>query len=273
VAALFMVMTKVGAYAILRIYTLVFGADAGAVANVAAPWVAPAAVATLVLGAAGVLASRTLLGLVCFAVVWSMGSLLVALGLFDTAGVTAGLYYLVHSTIAGAALFLLADLVGRRRGAAADRLVPTPPLPNNDLFSGLFFAAAIAMTGLPPLSGFLGKLLILDATRPSPAAVWLWGVLLATSLMVILGFARAGSVLFWKTTPASASLEARPARIKRTPVGVCVALLVASALLAAFAGPLTRSFAATAEQVFDTAAYVRAVLPAPAAASLSWRRP
>ncbi len=58
-----MIMTKVGAYAILRVYTLVFGADAGAVANVAAPWVLPAAVASLVLGAAGVLASRTLLGL------------------------------------------------------------------------------------------------------------------------------------------------------------------------------------------------------------------
>lgn len=269
VAALFMVMTKVGAYAILRVYTLVFGADAGAVANVAAPWVLPAAVATLVLGAIGVLASRTLLGLICFAVVWSMGSLLVALGLFDPAGVAAGLYYLVHSTVAGAALFLLADMLGRR-GGAADRLVPTPPLPNHDLFAGLFFAAAIAMTGLPPLSGFLGKLLILDATRLSPAAAWLWAALLATSLMVILGFARAGSVLFWKTLPAPAATNRRPARIKRTPVAVCAALLVATASLAAFAGPLTRNFAATAEQIFDTTAYVRAVLPAPSAASLSF---
>jgi multicomponent K+:H+ antiporter subunit D len=268
VAALFMIMTKVGAYSILRVYTLVFGAEAGAVANVAAPWLLPAAVASLVLGAVGVLAARNLLGLVCFAVVWSMGSLLVALGLFDPAGTAAGLYYLVHSTLAGAVLFLLADLLARRRGGAADRLVPAPPLPHHQLFAGLFFAAAIAMTGLPPLSGFLGKLLILDATRASPAVAWLWGALLVTSLMVILGFARAGSVLFWKTAPGPSELP-RPLALPRVPVAVCVVLLAATAALAVFAGPLTQTFAATARQTFDAAAYVRAVLPPPSAAQLS----
>jgi multicomponent K+:H+ antiporter subunit D len=117
-----MIMTKVGAYSILRVYTLVFGADAGAVAHVAVPWVIPAALATLAVGAAGVLASPTILGLACFSVVWSMGSLLLALGLFDIPGVTAGLYYLVHSTLIGVALFLLADLLTQQRGSFGDQL-------------------------------------------------------------------------------------------------------------------------------------------------------
>jgi NADH:ubiquinone oxidoreductase subunit 2 (subunit N) len=102
-AAMFMIMTKVGAYAIIRVYGLVFGAGAGPLALAAAPFVLPAALATLVLGTVGLVGSRTLRDLSAFAVIASMGTLLVALGLFDTGGLAAGLYYLAHSTLAGAA--------------------------------------------------------------------------------------------------------------------------------------------------------------------------
>jgi multicomponent K+:H+ antiporter subunit D len=270
-AALFMIMTKVGAYAILRVYTLVFGADAGAVAQVAAPWVIPAALATLAIGAAGVLASQTFLSLACFSVVWSMGSLLVALGLFDLDGVTAGLYYLVHSTLVGAALFLLADVISEHRGRLADRLVPGPLLAGATRLAALFFIAAIAMTGLPPLSGFLGKLFILDASRVSPAGACIWAFVLGTSLAVILGFARAGSTVFWREAPAGDTPRSAPKRPVALPVAVCASLLGTTALLAAFAGPITRELDTTARQVFDTQAYVRAVLPSTAPVALSGR--
>jgi multicomponent K+:H+ antiporter subunit D len=268
-AALFMLMTKVGAYSILRVYTQVFGTDAGAAANIAVPWLLPLALATLVLGAAGVLASRTLLGLVAFAVVWSMGSLLVAFGLFDRAGIAAGLYYLLHSTLSGAALFLTGDLLRQQRGSFADQLVPTPTLPMASLFGGLYFVGAIAMTGMPPLSGFIGKLLILDAGRAAAAAVWIWALVLGTGLVVILGFARAGSTLFWKVgagaPPATAT---RPVAV---PAAVCAALLATSMLMSVFAGPLMRQFDAAAGQLLDVQAYVRAVLH-PADAATLWRK-
>jgi multicomponent K+:H+ antiporter subunit D len=79
-------MTKVGAYAIIRIYTLIFGADGGPAAEVAAPWLLPASAIGLVIGALGVLASRVLVNLVSFSMIWSMGSLLLAVGLFDAGG-------------------------------------------------------------------------------------------------------------------------------------------------------------------------------------------
>jgi len=268
VAALFMMMTKVGAYSIVRVYILVFGVDAGAVADLASPWVIPAALATLALGAVGVLASPTLLGLVCFSIIWSMGSLLLAFGLFDQSGLSAGLYYLLHSTLSGAALFLLADLVSARRGSAADRLTPTPLLPHANLFAGLFFVAAIAITGMPPLSGFLGKLLILDATWRNPLAVASWVMLLATSLLVIIGFARAGSTLFWKVADRPAESVA-PASSIALPVAVIAGLLGATVLLSVFAGPITRELATTAQQTLDIKAYVRAVNPAATALSRS----
>ena len=95
-------------------------------------------------------------------------------------------------------LFLVADLVVTRRGA--DTLVAAPATAQNGLFAALFFGAAIAMAGMPPLSGFLGKLLVLDSLR-APGAVRL-GVERDPrgSLLTIVGFARAGSTLFWKST-------------------------------------------------------------------------
>lgn len=267
--AIFAIMTKVGAYSIIRMHAMVFGGDAGPIAWTAAPWVIPAALVTLVIGALGVLATRRLVDLVAFSVVWSMGSLLVALGLFDVEGLTAALYYAVHSTVAAAGLFLVADMVTRRRGAAGDALRTAPPIANDALVSGLFFVGAIAMAGLPPFSGFIGKLLILDAARASAWAPWIWGLVLFTSLVVIVGFARAGSTLFWKAQAVGGGLVAAapsPEREADTPrretgaMRVAVyALLASAALLVLLAGPVTEAFEATARQILDPSGYVGAV--------------
>ena len=98
-----------------------------------------------------------------------MGTLLIAISLFTQTAAAAALYYLVHSTLAAALLFLVADLVMERQGPVDPAV--SKPMPQTGLISALFFAAAIALAGMPPLSGFLGKLLVLDATprrRPRP---------------------------------------------------------------------------------------------------------
>ena len=269
-AALFAVMTKVGAYSIIRTFTLVFGAEGGPAAQIAAPLIAPAALATLVVGAAGVLASRSMADMVCFAVVWSMGSLLVAVALFDVPGLTAALYYALHSTLTGAALFLIADLVAERRGRWRDRLEASPSMAQASLLGGVFFLAAIAMAGLPPLSGFIGKLMILDASRAAPAGAWIWAILLGTSLVVILGFARAGSTLFWKGEAAGEAVG-RPMRLRAAPVAAAALLVSGTALLTAFAGPVTRQLEAAARQALDPAAYAGAVLGPASETRLSGR--
>ena len=274
VAALFAVMTKVGAYCVIRASTLMFGAEGGPAAHIAAPLILPAALATLAVGAAGVLASRPLADLTCFAVVWSMGSLLVAAALPDAAGLTAALYYALHSTLAGAALFLLADLVAARRGRWRDRLAESPGMAQAPLVGGVFFLAAIAMAGLPPLSGFLGKVMILAATRDAPAAAWIWAVLLGTSLLVIVGFARAGSLLFWKSASAAdggGPAKGQAPRPRPAATAAAAVLVAGTALLTVFAGPVTRQLEAAARQALDPAAYVGAVLGSPPEARLSVR--
>jgi multicomponent K+:H+ antiporter subunit D len=259
-AALFAVMTKVGVYCIIRFYNLAFGPDAGPVANIVEPWILPAALVTMAVGAIGVLASRSLAGLIVFAIVWSSGSLLSVFGSFDQQTLVAGLYYAVHSTFAAAALFLIMDQIAARRSHGG-RLAPSAPIAQATLFGSAFFLAAIAMAGMPPLSGFIGKLLILDASRTADGILWVWSVLLVSSLVVIVGFARAGSLIFWRAEQEPASLEAAEKVAVSLPAIASVAALVAApALLTVFAGPVTQELNRTAIQLLDRAAYVRAVL-------------
>lgn len=259
VAALFAIMTKVGAYCVIRLYVLAFGETAGAAAWLAAPWLLPAALVTLTLGMLGVLAARRLGQLASFAVIGSMGMLLTGIALFTPQALAAALYYLLHSTLAGAVLFLIADLVARRRPGLDDQLAPAPRFAQQSLLAAAFFVAAIAATGMPPLSGFVGKLLILDAARDNLQATTIWALVLGTSLLAIIGFGRAGSTLFWKST-------AQPGNFPAPATGNALALVAIGLLLAGnvaltlFAGPLTAYLEATAQQVFATHRYIEAVL-------------
>lgn len=248
VAALFAIMTKVGAYSIIRVFTLVFGAEAGALAFLAEPWLLPASLLTVVVGFVGLLTARSIRELAAYGVIGSTGTLLTAIALFEQPALAAALYYLPHSTLAGAALFLVADLVGRRRGERGDTLVAGPRFHWVEPLGAFFLLAAIANAGLPPLSGFVGKILILSGTQSDPAAPWIWSVILVTTLIAVLGFARAGSLLFWKSAahgevPRSAY---RPERVHFLSVGALILLLTALSVLAL---PVTRYMDTTAEQL------------------------
>lgn len=260
VAALFAIMTKVGAYAIIRVYTLIFPPGLEATGGLHDMWLLPAALVTVALGLIGVLGTRRLDRLASFAVIGSMGMVMVAISLFTPEGIAAALYYIVHSTLAGAALFLVVELVRLGRGDL--ELTLQPPVAGATMTAGLFFVGAIAMAGLPPLSGFLGKLLILDASYGDPRMVWIWAVVLSASLISILGFARAGSLLFWKARSMEPDENAprAPSPLAYGAVGGLVALLVALTVLAGPMHTLTRTIAA---DLFAPGAYVSAVLDAP----------
>jgi multicomponent K+:H+ antiporter subunit D len=256
VSALFAIMTKVGAYAIIRSATLIFGDDAGA-------FLLPAALLTMVMGFTGMLAARTLRDMAAFGLLGSTATLLAAIALFDEAALTAALYYMLHTTLAAGLLFLLVDLAIRWRGTEGDQIVATPAYKGKVMLGVLFFASAIGFAGLPPLSGFIGKLLILAAAQGDPLAPWVWGVILVTSLMAIVALARAGSSLFWKTdaSPPIPPTRAAPHYAEAAPV---IAMLAALAVLAVAAGPITAYAQSTAAQLLAPSAYIDAVLgPAP----------
>ncbi|WP_102783300.1 monovalent cation/H+ antiporter subunit D [Thalassospira sp. GB04J01] len=260
VAALFAIMTKVGAYSVLRVYSLAFGDTAGDMAWLAQPYILPAALITIAVGMIGVLAAKRLNNLIAFAVIGSMGTLLTAIGLFTPESISAGLYYLLHSTFSAAALFLIADLVVSRRGQFGDSLNTAPVFHQSGFLAVLFFIGAIGMAGMPPLSGFIGKLQILDASRDSDAMVWIWSVILVTSLMCIIGFGRAGSVLFWKSSSLEGEIVVEGAKWPVLPIIAACGMLGGLVALTVFAGPISSYLNGTADQIFDTSQYIRAVL-------------
>ncbi len=261
VAALFAIMTKVGAYAIIRVYTMIFPPELAATAGLHDVWLLPAALISLAIGMVGVLAAKSLDRLVAFSVIGSMGMVMVVIALFTPESIAAALYYIVHSTLAAATLFLISDLV--RTGRADVALTPQAPMAGAPLTAALFFAAAIAMAGLPPLSGFIGKLLVLDAAFDSDRMALIWAVVLVSSLISILGFARAGSVLFWKANsidPTEDAVQTRPHALAYVATGGLLALLVAHTV---FAGQMHGYTTQMSAQLFAPEPYLSEVLETP----------
>ena len=251
VAALFAIMTKIGAYAILRFGTMVFPAGEGPTGTLLADLLMPAALLTLAIGAIGTLGARDVARQAAFAAIASMGTLFVAIAAFTPQATGAGLYYLIHSTLAGAVMFLLADLILRCRGTGALSQA-LPPFAGQAMIAALYMVGAIALAGMPPLSGFLGKLLVLQAVGG-----WLvWSVILIASFLMILGFARAGSALFWKSHETEGTaIPARTEPLAILAIGLLVAGLVALTVLA---GPMMDWLGATAGALHDPQAYIAA---------------
>ena len=239
VGALFALMTKVGIYTILRLWTLMFSSEAGESAAFGSMWLIAGGMLTMAFGGIGTLAATRLTHLAGYAAILSSGTLLAAIG-FGQNMLTAGLlYYLPSSTLAVAILFMLADIMDRWRndGSLTDfedeeapflsaELVPTQGLnldenervligraiPASAAFLGLaFIMCTLVVTGLPPLSGVIGKFAMLtNLINPMglgqsagyQAGQWGWVLLtlmISTGLFALIALTRAGIRHFWAT--------------------------------------------------------------------------
>lgn len=258
VAAMFAIMTKVGIYSIFRVHTVIFGEQAGDLAHMAQFWLWPIAILTLFAGAIGTLASSNLRLLTANMILISVGTLLVGAALGSEQSAGAAFYYLLHTTLVSAAMFLIADMISRQRGKAEDRFVQARQMKQRDLLAGLYFVAAIAMVGMPPLSGFIGKALLLQAADSGATMAWSWSAILLAGLAAIIALSRAGTTLFWRVTSLNEEGEQVPAA-KLLAVSL---LLICSPLLVIFAGPVTAVTSAAAAVLHDPALSVDALLPA-----------
>ncbi len=256
VAALFAIMTKIGVYAILRVSLLVFGERAGLLVHLGQDWLWWLALLTIVLAGMGALGAASLQRLAAWLVLMSAGTLLAGVALGSAPAISATLYYLIHSSWIAGAMFLVADLITRQRGTRAGLLVQGPALMHPQLLGGLFFITAIGIAGLPPLSGFFGKLMLLQAVPPGLTALWLWPLLLLGSLAAMVALSRAGSMLFWKVgRDMLGSAELDTGRLL-----AALGLLAATLLLVLAAHPVQQYLMDTARQLLSTPAYL-ALIP------------
>ncbi|WP_035480498.1 monovalent cation/H+ antiporter subunit D [Aliagarivorans marinus] len=235
VAALFAIMTKVGLYSIWRVHGAIFGDYAGELANVAQPWLWPIGLATIALGVIAALASQSLRTLISNLVIVSVGTLLITIYIHQLDATRAGVYYLIHSTLSCAAMFLLAGVFVSLRGKAEDRLVSAKPMPRAGLLGSLFALLAIALIGMPPLSGFVGKALILQSIQQPELQLWAWSAILIGGLAALIGLSRAGTTLFWNTSGD----HPEASTIHPLQITAILLLVISLPLMVVFGGVLT----------------------------------
>ncbi|WP_025111392.1 monovalent cation/H+ antiporter subunit D [Pseudomonas sp. H1h] len=293
VAAMFAIMTKVGVYTLLRLWTLLFSGQAGASAFFGGDWLIYGGMATMACAALAILAAQRLERMASLSILVSAGILLSAVGFAQPNLIGAALFYLVSSTLALSALFLLAELIERSRSANEipledeSELLPRPQeslqppkginlddeqkavvgqvIPWTMAFLGLsFIACALLIIGMPPLSGFIGKLSLIGALlnplglgtdAPISYAAWaLLALLILSGLASLMAFSRLGIQRFW--TP-----EERPSPLLRKLECAPIFLLLGLSIALTFkAEPLLRYTQATAEALNNPQQYVMAVL-------------
>jgi multicomponent K+:H+ antiporter subunit D len=281
VAGLFAVMTKVGIYAVLRLWTLLFSAYAGASAHFGQTILLYGGLATMAMATFGLLANVRLDRIAGFAIILSSGTLLAAIGMGTVSVTSAALFYLPSATLAVSALFLLVELVERigttrQQQQFQDVLLAPGEDTNLDdaqmplvgrvvpvsiaLLALAFMACAMLVAGLPPLSGFIAKFSLLSAlvSRDGvdvPAAGWvLLALLLVSGFSVTIALARAGIRSLWATGERSAP------DVKGAEAIAVVGLLTACVALTVFAEPVTRYTRATAAELDAPRSYVEGVM-------------
>jgi multicomponent Na+:H+ antiporter subunit D len=261
-------LTKVGVYAIIRTETLLFPGD-----TLNAPLMV-VALATMVVGILGAIAQTDIKRLLSFTLVGHIGYMVFGAALSSVLGLAAAVYYVVHHITVQTSLFLVAGLVERRAGSSSiDRLGGLAKL--SPLLALLYFLPAMNLSGIPPLSGFLGKLGLLQAgvQQGTPLALVLVAAGVVVSLLTLLAMARVWSRAFWRR-PEDAEAPDRallaPAAANALPksmVGATAGLVAVGLALTVFAGPLFRFSAQSAQEMLDRTGYISAVLGTDAAAA------
>lgn len=279
VAAMLVLMTKVGPYVILRVWLLAFSDTAGAAAGFALDLFLWGGMATIIFGAAGMLATDVSGRLVGYGSIVSSGILLAVIGYGQPSLVSAGLYYLIGSTLALSTFMLLLELIERIRspGAAVLALTmeafaveesPGEPvgvgIPAALAFLGLSFAAcALIIAGLPPLSGFVAKFSLFHALLNPPASAptamtWiLMTLILLSGMAAIIALLRFGVRTFW-----TAGKVAQP-RLPVTEVAPICLLLGLCVLLTVQAGPVMAYLIRATGDLHRPAHYIERVLSEP----------
>ena len=281
-AAIFAVMSKLGVYVILRLWTLAFGAEAGPLAGIGSDGLLVIGMLTIVFGTIGLLASQSLPRLAGCSVLVSSGTLIAAIGTGSGAVIGSALLYLISSTLGIAALFLLVELVERLRDPGADVLAVTMEAygegdddPEAEvglaipatvaLLGGSFIACALLLAGLPPLSGFIGKFGMMAAIlgmNGSSVGLSSWalvGLLTVSGLATLIAMTRTGISSFW------ARMDDSVPRVRIIEMAPVLGLLLLCLGLTVGGGPAMRYMEATMQALQTPQDYARGVLSAPRA--------
>ncbi|MGR3503465.1 Na+/H+ antiporter subunit D [Pseudaestuariivita sp.] len=251
-------LTKVGVYALIRMFTLVFNGDI-AFTHTILLWVAGFTMVTGVLGAA---AQNDIRKILSFHIVSQIGYMILGLALMTPLAIAGAVFYLVHHIIVKANLFLIGGVAERVAGstdlARIGGLYKFAPL-----LAVLFLIPAFSLAGFPPLSGFWAKYVLVAAALEAEGWI-IAGVALVVGLLTIYSMTKIWAEAFWKAHPEGAEprLALLTAEDRRCLLGPIAALAVLTLIIGFFPEPFVTFATDAAAQLLDPEAYATAVLGA-----------
>lgn len=254
-AAMGGLLTKVGVYCLFRSVPLFY--PDGGWAQEALLYVAGA---TMLVGVLGAVAQDSFRRVLSFHIISQVGYMIFGVALFSPLAVAGGIFHIVHNALVKTALFLVGGAVEARFGTGAFKRI-SGAARTMPLMGAAFLLAALSIAGIPPLSGFYGKLaLLLDAF--GQGAYVLAGVSLVTGLFTLMSMVKIWDGVFWGPFPKGhAHGKKERGRPGGAMLGAGVAILVVASLaVAAFSGPIFAYAREAAEQILDVSQYVRGVL-------------
>jgi multicomponent Na+:H+ antiporter subunit D len=265
-------LTKVGVYAIIRTETIIFP---GSELN---PALMVVALLTMVVGALGAVAQADIKRLLSFTLVSHIGYMILGVALGTVAGTSAAIFYVVHHIIVQTTLFLAAGLIERKGGSTSINelggLLKASPL-----IAALFFIPALNLGGIPPFSGFIGKLALFEASAEQGTGLsyLLIGAGAFVSLLTLYALMRVWNMAFWRPaadvadydSPLLHNVSEAPnapvlQQTRSTPklmVAATSAMVVVGLALTVFAGPLFALSSRAGENLEGPGAYIEAIFP------------
>jgi multicomponent Na+:H+ antiporter subunit D len=258
------ILTKVGVYTLFRLYPLLFPS----VLLAWQPLLLTIAALTMIVGALGALGQPTIRRLLSFGIISQIGYMLMALAIsLDTGATTAGfalaagILFMVHNMLVKTALLIGGGVAEIEMGSGNLNAIGGLAK-QRKLLAVLFFLAAFSVAGIPPFSGFTGKLALLQATL-GVQQWWMAGVILGVAVLTLMYMVRIWQYTFWGDFKSGIAqwtpLRRRGARwLTMTPMALLVALSLA---LGIFFEPAVQIATVAAQQVLDRDGYIAAVNP------------
>jgi multicomponent Na+:H+ antiporter subunit D len=249
-------LTKVGIYAIFRMYTLIFYHQP----QITHTLIAVMAALTMLLGGIGAVGQWNIRKILGYNVIIGVGFVFSGLAIYTSSALAGSIYYVIHDMVTKALLFLLGGTVISIVGTAKLKEI-SGLIHNHPSLGWMFLITTLALTGVPPLSGFIGKVLIIkEGLRKAvlqPGFYWLAGINLLSSLMILYSLSKIFINGFWGETQLSKEME------KRTTKGLlfpCVLLTAVCIFLGLGAEYLYPYVELASQTIMEPKMYIQAVL-------------